>query len=65
MGRAMNLEGAAGLAMKRLVREGLGWVPTAGNLCTLLAFGIAVYLNMYMTGGWSAAPAVAPQVVRL
>jgi hypothetical protein len=51
VGRAMNLEGAAGLAMKRLVREGLGWVPTAGNLCTLLAFGIAVYLNMYMTGG--------------
>jgi hypothetical protein len=50
MGRAMNLEGAAGLAMKRLAREGLGWVPTAGNVCTLLAFGICVYLNMYMTG---------------
>jgi hypothetical protein len=52
----MNLEGAAGLAMKRLVREGLGWVPTAGNLCTLLAFGIAVYLNMYMTGAGLAVP---------
>jgi hypothetical protein len=61
----MNLEGAAGLAMKRLVREGLGWVPTAGNLCTLLAFGIAVYLNMYMTGGKGGVAAVAPQVVRL
>jgi hypothetical protein len=51
----MNLEGAAGLAMKRLSREGLGWVPTAGNVCTLLAFGICVYLNIYMTGGWAGA----------
>ncbi|KAF8058100.1 hypothetical protein HT031_005760 [Scenedesmus sp. PABB004] len=51
LGRAMQLEGGAGLAVRRLAREGLSWVPTAGNLCTLLAFGIAVYLNAYMTGG--------------
>jgi hypothetical protein len=50
LGKAMNLEGAAGLAMKRLAREGLAWVPTAGNICTLLAFGICVHLNWYMTG---------------
>ncbi|WIA13369.1 hypothetical protein OEZ85_006949 [Tetradesmus obliquus] len=51
VGRAMQLEGGAGLALRRLSREGLGWVPTAGNVCTLLAFGICVYLNRYMTGG--------------
>jgi hypothetical protein len=50
LGRAMNLEGAAGLAVKRLSREGLAWLPTAGNVCTLLAFGIAVHLNLYLTG---------------
>lgn len=50
LGRAMNLEGAAGLALRRLSREGLSWVPTAGNVCTLLAFGIAIYLNVYLTG---------------
>lgn len=50
LGKAMNLEGAAGLAVKRLAREGLAWVPTAGNICTVLAFGICVYLNVYMTG---------------
>lgn len=50
LGKAMNLEGAAGVAMRRLAREGLSWVPTAGNVCTLLAFGICVYLNSYMTG---------------
>jgi hypothetical protein len=49
LGKAMNLEGAAGLAMKRLSREGLSWVPTAGNLCTLVAFGIALYINHYLT----------------
>ena len=49
LGKAMNLEGAAGLAMKRLAREGLSWVPTAGNLCTLLAFGLALYINGYLT----------------
>jgi hypothetical protein len=51
LGKAMNLEGAAGLAMKRLSREGLAWVPTAGNVCTLVAFGIALYINSYLTGG--------------
>lgn len=55
LGKAMNLEGAAGLAMKRLSREGLAWVPTAGNLCTLLAFGIALYINSYLTGGLCAS----------
>jgi hypothetical protein len=50
LGKAMNLEGVAGLAMKRLSREGLSWVPTAGNICTLLAFGIALYINHYLTG---------------
>lgn len=56
LGKAMNLEGAAGLAMKRLSREGLAWVPTTGNVCTLLAFGIALYINSYLTGeaGWGA-----------
>lgn len=49
LGKAMNLEGAAGLAMKRLSREGLSWVPTAGNLCTLVAFGIALHINHYLT----------------
>eukprot|EP00879_Flechtneria_rotunda_P028110 GHRR01030188.1.p1 GENE.GHRR01030188.1~~GHRR01030188.1.p1 ORF type:complete len:158 (+),score=30.07 GHRR01030188.1:288-761(+) len=50
LGKAVQLEGAAGLAVRRLSREGLAWVPTAGNIATLLAFGICVYLNMYMTG---------------
>jgi hypothetical protein len=50
LGRAMNLEGAAGVAMRRLSREGLAWVPTAGNVCTLLAFAIALHLNDYLTG---------------
>lgn len=53
LGKAMNLEGAAGLAMKRLSRDGLAWVPTAGNICTLLAFGTALYLNSYLTGDGS------------
>jgi hypothetical protein len=55
LGKAMNLEGVAGLAMKRLSREGLSWVPTAGNICTLLAFGIALYINHYLTGGRECA----------
>lgn len=49
LGKAMDLEGAAGLAMKRLAREGLTWVPTAGNICTVLAFGGALYINKYLT----------------
>eukprot|EP00879_Flechtneria_rotunda_P012843 GHRR01013409.1.p1 GENE.GHRR01013409.1~~GHRR01013409.1.p1 ORF type:complete len:1004 (+),score=317.90 GHRR01013409.1:346-3357(+) len=55
LGKAVQLEGAAGLAVRRLSREGLAWVPTAGNIATLLAFGICVYLNMYMTGGAAEA----------
>ncbi len=50
LGKAMNLEGPAGVALRRLGREGLAWVPTAGNLCVLLAFAICLWLNMYMTG---------------
>lgn len=50
LGGMMNLEGAAGMALKRLGREGLAWVPTAGNICTLLAFGVCIILNFYVTG---------------
>jgi hypothetical protein len=50
LGKRMNLEGAAGVAMRRLGRAGLAWVPTAGNVCTLLAFGTCLALNRWGGG---------------
>jgi len=51
LGSRSNLPGAAGMVLRRLAREGLGWVPTAGNLCTLLAFAGCLVVNQTVTGG--------------
>jgi len=41
----MQLDGPGGVALRRLGRAGLAWVPTAGNICTLVAFGTCLALN--------------------
>jgi hypothetical protein len=46
-----GLPGAGGLALRRLARDGLGWVPTACNVCTLLAFAGCLVVNHHVTGG--------------
>jgi hypothetical protein len=45
------LPGAGGIALRRLAREGLGWVPTACNACALLTFAGGLIVNHHVTGG--------------
>ena len=52
---APSPQGAAGLALQRLNSQGLGWVPTLGNMTTLLCFGLCLALNEQFTGGNEAA----------
>eukprot|EP00887_Chlorella_sp_A99_P005591 scaffold1.g5591.t1 len=49
------LKGAGGVALQRLAQEGLGWVPTLGNLATLFCFGLCLALDGAVTGGSAAA----------
>lgn len=49
--RRCHPQGSAGVAMQRLSGEGLGWVPTCGNLAALGAFLLGVALNYKFTGG--------------
>jgi hypothetical protein len=42
---------AGGVALQRLSRDGLAWAPAVGNVCTLIAFAMAVSLNVYVSGG--------------
>ncbi|KAI8462462.1 MAG: hypothetical protein J3K34DRAFT_462917 [Monoraphidium minutum] len=51
LGARANLPGAAGAGLRRLAREGLGWVPTFGNACTLLAFAGGLAVNSHVTRG--------------
>jgi hypothetical protein len=46
-----SLPGAAGAALRRLSRDGLGWAPAAGNLCAALAFAGGLLVNRHVTGG--------------
>ncbi len=50
-GRASSVPGAGGLALRRLARDGLGWVPTAGNVCAALAFVGCLRVNGHVTDG--------------
>uniref|UniRef100_A0A7S3R236 Uncharacterized protein n=1 Tax=Dunaliella tertiolecta TaxID=3047 RepID=A0A7S3R236_DUNTE len=43
--------GACGLLVQRLKHNGLVWLPTVGNILTLVAFGLCVFLNASITGG--------------
>lgn len=66
LGARANLPGAAGAALRRLARDGLGWVPTAGNVAALLAFVGALVVNGHVTGGEpEAALLLAPLLLLL
>jgi hypothetical protein len=38
------------VTLQRLSREGMAWAPCVGNLCTVIAFLMALALNEYVTG---------------
>ncbi|KAK9824524.1 hypothetical protein WJX72_011089 [[Myrmecia] bisecta] len=64
--RMPGLKGAAGQALARLSAEGLAWVPTAGNLLTLLCFTLCLALNSQLTQSSDAAIfALAPMLLLL
>ncbi|KAF5835484.1 hypothetical protein DUNSADRAFT_7324 [Dunaliella salina] len=42
--------GSCGLLVQRLKHNGLVWLPTVGNILTLVAFGLCVFLNASITG---------------
>lgn len=46
-----GLSGPAALAARRLGREGLGWVPLAGNVCAVVALAGGLAVNRHATGG--------------
>ncbi len=46
----LRMDGAGGVALQRLHREGLAWVPTAGNIFTITAMLLTISVNMYLTG---------------
>lgn len=53
LGKTLGLEAAAargGTGYHRLGAAGLEWVPTFGNLATLLGFGLLLGLNTHVTG---------------
>jgi len=54
-GCMLKLPGAAGVALQRLNRDGLVWVPTVGNICTGLALLMGITLNVHLTGGAAEA----------
>lgn len=49
----LQLRGTSSVALHRLGRDGLAWAPSIGNMCTLIAFTMAVSLNVYVTGAWA------------
>jgi hypothetical protein len=52
---ARSMRGPGVAALQRLAAEGLGWVPTVGNLATLLCFALALALNAQLTQVGSCA----------
>ncbi|GMH37943.1 hypothetical protein BSKO_05827 [Bryopsis sp. KO-2023] len=65
IGRMTKMDGAAGLMLRRLSAEGLGWVPTVGNLMTIASFSICMILNLYFTGGGPEAAFVLVPILLL
>eukprot|EP00884_Botryococcus_braunii_P004655 jgi/Botrbrau1/14190/Bobra.182_3s0123.1 len=53
--RVAALKGVAGQAIARLGQEGLAWVPTVGNVLTLLCFGLCIWLSQRFTEGSNEA----------
>lgn len=51
LGRMLKLDTACNAALLQLKREGVAWVLAAGNLLTLMAVGVCLALNHYVTGG--------------
>ncbi|KAG2493679.1 hypothetical protein HYH03_008193 [Edaphochlamys debaryana] len=47
----LKLEGAGGMALQRLQAEGLGWVPSLGNILTITALALGLALNCFLNGG--------------
>eukprot|EP00798_Chlamydomonas_sp_ICE-L_P014361 gene14361-20358_t len=47
----LQMEGSGGLALQRLHREGLAWVPTTGNILTVLCFVLVVSVTVLTCGG--------------
>ena len=54
-----------GVVIQRLTQEGLGWVPTLGNLVAFLCFGLCLALNTAVTGGADAAALLLAPVMLL
>lgn len=49
MAELMKMPGAGGAMMRKLASEGLGWVPTFGNIAAMEAFLLSFLLNHYFT----------------
>ncbi len=60
-GRALRLDASGasgcGLLLQRLGGVGLGWAPSLGSACALLAYVMCVSLNVQVTGAWRGAGA--------
>ena len=46
----LQMRSSGSVALQRLSREGLAWAPCIGNICTCIAFLMALALNVYVTG---------------
>jgi len=47
----LQVRGSGSVALQRLSREGLLWMPCVGNVCTFIVFNLALALNTFITGG--------------
>ena len=62
-GALLQVRGSNSVVLQRLSREGLLWAPCVGNICTLVAFLMALALNYYVSGeggcrmGWECGGA--------
>ena len=49
-GGLLEVRGSGSAALQRLSREGLLWAPCVGNICTFIAFLMALALNSFVSG---------------
>lgn len=47
----LQMRSCSSATLQRLGREGLAWAPCVSNICTGIAFLMALSLNVYVTGG--------------
>lgn len=51
----LQMRSVGSVMLQRLSREGLAWAPCIGNICTGIAFLMAMALNVYVTGQATSA----------